>query len=181
MNIDTSLSHIFLNEQENLSYRSQIPATEAQNRQPPSVQATHAIEDVYRTNPRDIVEFQGIEIDLEDYAPSDTPQNTIDVRNMSPREMVNVSLDLYVDGSLSFSEYSLLAFQPELHPNFEDTIGALTGERPDPDMPRDFVQEWQDRQSFESRYPSDNGRTLKQINRVLDVLSKLSPPVDFSA
>lgn len=181
MNIDASLSHVLLNEQESKSYRSVVPSSQQVSAQPPSVQPAHAVEDVYRNEPRDIVEFQGIEIDLDDYQNSAEPENAFDIRNLTPREMVNISLDLYIDGELSFSEYSLLAFQPELHPDFEDTIGALTGERADPDMPRDYVQDWQDRYEFETRYPSDDTRILKQMDHILSVLTQNSVPLDFSA
>jgi len=181
MYIDTSLSHVLLNEQESQSYRSTVPSSEQTSTQPPSVQSAHAVEDIYRNEPRDIVEFQGIEINLGDYQNSSEPENTFDIRNLTPREMVNVSLDLYIDGELSFSEYSLLAFQPELHPDFEDTIGALTGERADPDMPRDYVQDWQERYEFEIRYPSDDTRVLKQMDQILSVLTQNSMPLDFRA
>lgn len=181
MNIDASLSHVLLNEQENLSYRADVPSSEKPSTQPPAVQPAHAIENIYRSDPRDVVEFQGVEIDLDHFENAPTEDDSIDVRNLTPREMVDVSLDLYIEGDLSFSEYSLLAFQPELHPDFENTIGALTGERADPDSTRDYVQDWQDRSDFEQRYPSEDKRIVKQIDRILSVLTKISPPLNFMA
>ena len=51
----------------------------------------------------------------------------VDARHISPRQIAEISMDLYVGGALSWEEYALLAFQPELHPDYERTIGALTG------------------------------------------------------
>lgn len=179
MNIDTSLSHVLLSEQENVSYRKQTTSLvpERLSTQPPPVQSQHAIENIYRNEPRDIVEFQGVEIEFEDT--EDDEETDLNVRNISPREMVDVSLDLYIEGALSFAEYSMLAFQPELHPDFESTIGALTGERSGPDNPRDYVEEWQDKYDFERRHPSDSARVLKQIANILEVLTSAGPPINF--
>ncbi len=180
MNIDTGLSHVLLREQENLSRRAGYggPA-QALITPPPSDTDLQRIEETQREEPRDIVEFQGIEINLEEI---NEPQNDpLDVRTLSPREMVDVSLDLYIDGMLTFDEYSLLAFQPELHPDFEDTIGALTGEKADPDRPRDFLQEWEERHSFERRYPSEDPNRLQQIEHIIGVLSSQEAATDFTA
>ena len=53
----------------------------------------------------------------------------VDTHHLSPRQMSELSLDLYAIGAISFDDYSALAFQPELHPDFDRTIGALTGEQ----------------------------------------------------
>lgn len=37
----------------------------------------------------------------------------------------------------------MLANQPELHPDFNRTIGALTGRRAAPDRERDCLAEWE--------------------------------------
>jgi len=178
MHIDTSLSHVLLNEQENLSRQSLPSNRNVLITPPPSAEETERINQAPRAEPKDIVEFQGIEIDLEE--PSRPSEDELDIRNMSPREMADASLDLYIDGSLSYDEYSMLAFQPDLHPSFEDTIGALTGERSTPDRPKDFIQEWEDRYDFERRYPSDNPKTLQQIERILGVLTAHDTPINFA-
>ena len=61
------------------------------------------------------------------------------VRQFTPRHMAELSLELYVLGYIDWDEYAMLAFQSELHPDFDRTIGALTGEKADPDRPRDFL------------------------------------------
>ncbi|SCA57668.1 hypothetical protein MTBPR1_60181 [Candidatus Terasakiella magnetica] len=182
MHIDASLSQVLLNEQENLSRQrtdsinpnalvTPAPSQEEQQRLSQAQQ---------RYAPKDIVEFQGIEIDLDNLSQPDDGED-FDIRNITPREMVDFSLDLYIDGSLSYDEYSMMAFQPELHPKFENTVGALTGERSDPDRPRDFIQEWEDKYNFERRYPSDNPKVLQQIDRILGVLNSFETQMDFVA
>ncbi|MDV7340148.1 hypothetical protein RYZ26_11125 [Terasakiella sp. A23] len=183
MHIDSNLSHVLLHEQENLSRQSAYTQTRALVTPPPSDQDLERIEETKRSAPQDIVEFNGIEIDLDDLNNHDEidDEDILDVRTTTPREMADLSLDLYIDGSLSYDEYSMLAFQPELHPGYEGTIGALTGDRPDPDRPRDYIAEWEDRFDFERRYPSGNEKTLKQIDRILSVLHSLERPMDFVA
>ncbi|WP_419797183.1 MAG: hypothetical protein ACNI26_12695 [Terasakiella sp.] len=188
MHIDSTLSHILLHEQENQSRRSMTTGT-ASNvliTPPPGPEDLTRIEQQKRITPQDIVQFQGIEIDLDQLdALNNTGDNdvdaTFDIRTMTPREMADFSLDLYIDGSLSFEEYSMLAFQPELHPGFENTIGALTGEQADPDRPRDYIEQWQDRFDFEKRYPSGDPKKLEQIDRILGVLHGFEENLDFVA
>jgi len=188
MHIDPSLSHVLLHEQENQSQRS-ITSGTASNvliTPPPGPDDLTRIEQQKRIAPQDIVQFQGIEIDLDQLnAINNIEDNsegaTFDIRTMTPREMADFSLDLYIDGSLSFEEYSMLAFQPELHPGFENTIGALTGERADPDRPRDYIEQWQDRFDFEQRYPSGDPKKLEQIDRILGVLHGFEEKLDFVA
>lgn len=181
MHIDSNLSHVLLHEQENLSRQNAYVQNQALITPPPSEQDLERIEETKRTAPQDIVEFNGIEIDLDTLNSEGEDEDILDVRTTTPREMAELSLDLYIDGSLSYDEYSMLAFQPELHPGFEATIGALTGERAEPDRPRDYIAEWEDRYDFERRYPSDNDKTLKQIDRILGVLQSLERPLDFVA
>lgn len=94
-------------------------------------------------------------------------------RHMSPRTMSNLSLDLYLEGMLRFDEYELLAVQPELHPDFNRTIGALTGRPAEPDRPRDFVRTWTERLLFERRHGNGNTSALRRIETVLGVLRRL--------
>lgn len=101
---------------------------------------------------------------------------TADARAMSPREMQNLSLDLYVSGVLAWDEYEDLAFQPELHPDFVRTIGALTGEKPLPDQPRDYIQEWEQKLDFERRFAPAKSRAKERALRILSVLRRIEPP-----
>lgn len=182
MQIDSSLSHVFLQEQENLSRTNVYTRPDPLITPPPSQQDLERIEETKRTAPQDVVQFNGIEIDLETYNDnSQEEEEGLDIRNTTPREMSDISLDLYIDGSLTYDEYSMLAFQPELHPRFEATVGALTGQRADPDRPRDYIAEWEEKYDFERRYPSGNEKTLKQIDRILGVLQGFQRSLDFVA
>lgn len=183
MRIDPSLNAVFIAAQD-VSYGAAVHDAEVTPLSPH--QGANKVVDlptITRSEPRDIVEFQGIEIDLstQNNTDQDADQSRVNSRALSPREMADFSLDLYIDGALSFDEYSLLAFQPELHPQFEQTIGALTGEQANPDQPRDYLQEWQDRYSFERRYPSDSPKTLERIERIINVLSVHQGTIDHVA
>ncbi|MEK9752917.1 MAG: hypothetical protein VW338_06865 [Rhodospirillaceae bacterium] len=48
---------------------------------------------------------------------ADTAIPGLDVRNATPRQISDVSLDLYAAGMLTYEDYTALAFQPELHPD----------------------------------------------------------------
>ncbi len=102
----------------------------------------------------------------------------IDTHNLTPRQMSNLSLDLYAAGAISFDDYSLLAFQPELHPDFNRTIGALTGEEADPDRPRDFVSLWDDRAAFQRRHNAGRNDLIEQSERIASVLRRIDTPTN---
>jgi len=103
----------------------------------------------------------------------------VQVRNVSPREMGNIAMDLYVSGVLSWDEYSMLAFQPELHPNYDATVGALTGERASPDQPRDFVSQWEERLNFERRHNPGDRPLIRRTSRIVQVLRQIENPTDI--
>ena len=106
-------------------------------------------------------------------APPDAAGAPAPVCRHSPREMAELSLDLFLAGMLTDKEYALLSFQPELHPDFDRTIGALTGERADPDQPRDYVAIWRDRLEFERSRSRPDRDLIDQIQRILFVLRRL--------
>ncbi|MEG3620190.1 hypothetical protein V5T82_17125 [Magnetovibrio sp. PR-2] len=141
-----------------------------------------AIEGPHKSG-RNIVVFQPPQVPEEKIGTgrplSEAPMKGIivkaDARAMSPREMQNLSLDLYVSGVLAWDEYEDLAFQPELHPDFGRTIGALTGERPLPDQPRDFIREWEQKLDFERRFAPAKSRAKERALRILSVLRRIEP------
>ncbi len=96
-----------------------------------------------------------------------------DPSRMSAREMTELSLALYLDGLLRFDEYALLAVQPELHPDFNRTIGAITGQTADPDRPRDFIRIWAERLDFEHRHAGGETAVLRRLEGILAVLRHL--------
>lgn len=92
------------------------------------------------------------------------------VHYLSPREMLEYSQDLYAAGVIGFEDYEAMAFQPDLHPDFNKTIGALTGQCAAPDRPRDFIRHWQDRLNYVQRYYVADAREVRQANRILKAL-----------
>lgn len=105
----------------------------------------------------------------------------VDTHNLTPRRMADLSLDLYAAGAISFDDYSLLAFQPELHPDFNRTIGALTGEEADPDRPRDFVSLWDDRAAFQRRHNAGRNDLIEQSERIASMLRRIDSPTNVMA
>ena len=102
------------------------------------------------------------------------------IRKMSPRQMADLAMKLHSQDVLSYQEYSMLAYQPELDPRYDETIGALTGEEADPDRPRDFLQDWEDRLNFERRYGAENSEEVQRTEKVLAVLNRFDRPVFLS-
>lgn len=103
----------------------------------------------------------------------------VDTHHLSPRQMSELSLNLYATGAISFDDYSALAFQPELHPDFDRTIGALTGERADPDRPRDFVRLWDERADFQRRHNAARADLVEQSERIASVLRQIETPMSM--
>ena len=101
-----------------------------------------------------------------------------DLRNFTPREMAELSMDLYVSGVVTWDEYALLAFQPELHPDYDRTVGALTGEKAAPDRPRDFIAEWEERLRFEEEHNGKDRQRVSRTMRILSVLKQMNSPTN---
>ncbi len=109
--------------------------------------------------------------------PADRP----DVRYMTPREMQDYSQDLYAAGIVTYDDYEAMAFQPELHPNYDRTVGALTGKKAEPDRPRDFLKHWQDRLDFSKRYYPLNSDPVRQAHRIVEALAAFPRQTDIFA
>lgn len=98
------------------------------------------------------------------------------LRKISPRNMARFSLDLYANGLVTFEDYEMLAFQPELHPDYNATIGALTGQKARPNRPRDFIAHWEDRLSFVQRYNPQSTELVKRTEKLVALLHKIESP-----
>ena len=61
-------------------------------------------------------------------------------------------------------------------PNHDATIGALTGNKAAPYLPRDFTVIWRDRLIFERPYPADDPRPTKRTEDILKLLLSLKKP-----
>lgn len=107
--------------------------------------------------------------------PRPAPRPRFDLRNMSPRQFAEAIHELYVEGSLKWEEYQLVGFPSELHPNFDSTIGALTGERAAPDRKRDMLAEVESQIEFLRRFLAGQ-EDFWRIERALDVLRRQAEP-----
>jgi len=96
-----------------------------------------------------------------------------DLRDVSPRRFAEFTHELYIGGTLSWDEYQLVGFPSELDPRWESTIGALTGEKAEPDRPRDMFAEWERRLQFMRRYQSGDPATVV-AEQVLAVLARFA-------
>lgn len=103
----------------------------------------------------------------------------VDIRRMSPRQMAETSMDLYVSGILPWEEYAMLAFQAELHPDYDKTIGALTGEPAAPDRPRDFLGTWEERLRFEEKHNAENPHLVARTRRIVQVFRQIASPTNL--
>lgn len=99
--------------------------------------------------------------------------SNFDIRSITPRQMVKLSRALYRSGHVDRDQYQALAFQSELMPNFEHTIGALTGERAEPDRPRDYVEVWRKRLAFEINHFPEDDRILSRTRKILNLLDSM--------
>jgi hypothetical protein len=114
--------------------------------------------------------------DRPDPAPRRGPAGNwrhLNPRQLTPRQMSKLSRDLHICGVLSHEESAMLGFQAELHPDYDRTIGALTGERADPDRPRDYIALWERRLAFDRKYFADDRMTLERTRHILTVLRQI--------
>jgi len=93
------------------------------------------------------------------------------MRDVSPRDFAEFTYELYLGGELSWPEYRMVGFPSELDPRWDETIGALTGEKAEPDRRRDMLIEWERRVDFMRRYQAGDTAALL-AERIHDVLSR---------
>jgi len=105
---------------------------------------------------------------------TDETARLLNVRSISPSEMTEISLDLYAMGLISFDDYSALAYHPELHPEYDRTIGALTGEAAAPGRKRDFISDWEEKYRFLKRHCPENNLLVEQSKRITNLLHSLA-------
>ena len=90
--------------------------------------------------------------------------------------MADLSAELYMAGFLSHEQYADLSFQAELMPNYDQTIGALTGLRAAPDKPRDYTSIWRAKLKFEMKHLGDDPRIVERTRKILDLLRAIEKP-----
>lgn len=89
-----------------------------------------------------------------------------DINNISPREMSNMSLELHLEGVISFEEHALMSFQPELN---QEQYNKITGNHANPDISRDFIDEWENKLETQKK----SGAPQEFIKKAEDILALL--------
>ena len=92
-----------------------------------------------------------------------------DVNNVSPREMSRMSSELYSEGIISFEEHGLMSFQPELN---QEQYKKVTGNQANPDSPRDFISEWENRLTTQKKSGAPQ-EFIKKTENILALLNNL--------
>jgi hypothetical protein len=87
--------------------------------------------------------------------------------------MVDLSAELYESGYLTSDQHTDLSFQPEMMPNFDVTIGALTGKRSEPDRPRNYAEVWRQRLKFKKTHAANAEHIIVRTQKILALLEKL--------
>jgi len=90
-----------------------------------------------------------------------------DVNNISPREMSNMSLELHLEGIISFEEHALMSFQPELN---EEQYNRITGNHAHPDDSRNFIDEWESKLKTQKK----SGAPYEFIQKTENILALLN-------
>ena len=94
---------------------------------------------------------------------------------VTPREFSEWAHEQYLSGVFSREEYSF-AMPAEMHPDYNRTIGALTGEIVDPDEPRDMLGEWEERLAFLRRHNALNDTHSRYAAHILKMLRRSLAP-----
>ena len=98
----------------------------------------------------------------------------VDPRNMSPRQLADWAHEMYLCRMLTWEEYCMAGFPPELHPQYNRTVGALTGKPAQPDAPRNMIRVWEERLSFMMRYYDADEPDVQRVEKLLRLLRQHS-------
>lgn len=96
----------------------------------------------------------------------------IEPRRMTPRQLAQWAHEMYLAGALNWQDYLFAGFPAELHPEYNRTVGVLTGRRAQPDWPRDMVKEWEDKLAFARRHNDPCDGSVRRAEKVLTLLRR---------
>jgi hypothetical protein len=139
----------------------------------------------YRKDP-EVAPLSPFSDDLESGLPFETdeaprlalPRPCFGVRQMSPRQLAAWAHEMYLSGAFSWQEYRFAGFHAELHPDYNKTVGVLTGHRAAPDHPRDMIREWEDRLAFFCRHNEPQDPQVRRVKKVLALLNDQTGQAD---
>ncbi len=100
-----------------------------------------------------------------------------DLRNITAKDTAQLSQGLYDGGAISLKHHAFLSFQPALNPEYNDTIGSISGVTLTGDEPKDLVAFWENDLAYKqgsgaSELIINNTREIVDLVRKLDSLSK---------
>jgi len=115
-------------------------------------------------------------------APLSTPMRgraatRVDPRRMSPRQLADWAHEMYLCRELNWDEYCMAGFPAELHPHYNRTVGALTGNIAQPDAPRNMLRVWEERLAFAMRYNDPDEPEVLRVEKLLTLLKQQVPRV----
>ena len=88
-------------------------------------------------------------------------------RNVSPREMVSLSRELYDKRIISLQDYNILSRQPELHKNYNEHSETVAK----PDAKRDFIDIW--KKQYVSDRRQGNFKGMEVSGGIFNILENL--------
>lgn len=98
------------------------------------------------------------------------PDPDRNVRAMSPRQLASLAQELYLSGKIGFEDFRVMGAPPELDPRYDATVGKLTGERADPDRPRDMIAVWEENVAFAQENYTERPDIIARSERILSML-----------
>jgi hypothetical protein len=97
-----------------------------------------------------------------------------DPRQMSARQVAELSQTLYQRGWLSYEESRLLGFQPDLRAETARVLRPLSQQPRSADAPRDQIAAWEARLAFARTYLPEDTTRIARIQSILRVLAELA-------
>ena len=93
-----------------------------------------------------------------------------DLRNISPREMISLSSELYSKDLISFQEHVLISFQSDLNPDQYQQVSKRPAQ---PERQRDVIHEWEE--NLEAQKASGAPRAfIEQTTHIVALLKHLN-------
>lgn len=94
-----------------------------------------------------------------------------DITNCTPRQMADLSLELYEAGALNFRQHALLSFQPELGPQY-DELCRSAGVSNTRNVPKNYIQVWEQRLA-DKKKENASPQMIKNTQEIVDILHEL--------
>ena len=94
------------------------------------------------------------------------------IEYMSHRDMADLSNRLYKEGIITQEESRVLAFQPELHPDFDFTTENETNDFTEPDGKRNYLHLWREKVALYEEV--GNSKEASNSRQILTILENLN-------